>query len=385
MNEEKNELQAIAQMLWRNLGVILMSMCLMVLIAVIALQYLPKKYKSTAILNIQAGYFQNALVSDLFPQMSDPSEQNAQRQSLLRLALTDKFLDELGQKHQLFKHPFGSTLHILERDMLLRQIEYFPQNATTFQISVLAPQPDLAYNLDREVVAQMVNTLIEERHRNLVRIKDAIEAHVQTLAVGLKDVAGPAYTLHPEALREELEKINGDIKALTNQFTERHPDVQRLKERAQAIRNVLSNSQNPVGSASDAISPVSKTASQDVYNDLVKKLNYLKIVVEMERNTRDLPYLAVIQQPTIPVQPTFPPAFKLILLGVFGGVVVSALLVFFLELKRGTFLAPASAASELGVPLLGQLPRLARRHGVQLLDGPGADAVRLLLPGTKEA
>jgi hypothetical protein len=102
----------------------------------------------------------------------------------------------------------------------------------------------------------------------------------------------------------------------------------------------------------------------------------------METDKGDLPSLAVLEQPSMPIYPIYPPKVKILLLGFAAGMFLSAALVAFLELRRGTFLAPIGAAGALGVPLLGEMPRLRTidQSRVPLIPGPGEFAVRERLP-----
>src|ERR1035438_1947500 len=65
---------------------------------------LPKKYKSHFSLSIYAKYFQNPLIRDFIPELSDPGEMKSQRESLIRQAFTPEFLDSIGEKYAIY-HP----------------------------------------------------------------------------------------------------------------------------------------------------------------------------------------------------------------------------------------------------------------------------------------
>ena len=100
----------------------------------------------------------------------------------------------------------------------------------------------------------------------------------------------------------------------------------------------------------------------------------------MEQKRENIRFLAVIEEPSVPLAPFFPPREVFIMLGVAAGVVLAAVLVTYNELSRGTFLAPEVVAGSLGVPLIGELPRLEGRKQLQLPQSPGADAIRKQLP-----
>ena len=190
------------------------------------------------------------------------------------------------------------------------------------------------------------------------------------LSAGLKDTSGPGASLQPTAVREELEKVNADIRALKAQYTEMHPFVQRLEDRARALRATLAKMEDNKKAVQVLVDPASRSATQGVYDDLVRKLNYLNVVLEMEGEGQNVPYLAVIEQPAIPSFPFSPNRLMVYLVAFCAGLLLSGVVVVYNELRRGTFLAPAHASTILGVPLLGELPPLVSTKKLQLLEGP---------------
>ena len=346
---------------------------------------IPKKFKSKAVLNIQASYFRNPLVSTFIPEVNDPAEQSSQRSSLLRQALSDSFLDALGDRYKVFQYPADHRLRVMERELFLNRIEYYSVSPTTFHISVIANDATVSYQMTKEVLEQMMDTLIKERLRNLIITRDAIHAHVQSLSLALQGVASPT-----ASLKNELQRIESDIRTLTGQFSDKHPDVHRLKQLAEAVQRVLeSYAQNKVGDlnadrgsnpAQEFASPNSTAPLRDVYEDLLKKLNYLSVVLEMERDRSNLPYLGVIQQPSIPTRAFFPEKQMFVAFGALGGAALAAILILYIELRRGAFLSPSFALQSVEIPFLGDLPPLPQHQKVTLLEGPGTHAARKSLP-----
>jgi len=347
---------------------------------------IPKKFKSKAVLNIQASYFRNPLVSTFISEVNDPAEQSSQRSSLLRQALSDSFLDALGDRYKVFQYPADHRLRAMERELFLNRIEYYSVSPTTFQIAVIANDATVSYQMTKEVLEQMIDTLIKERLRNLIVTRDAIHAHVQSLSLALQGVASPT-----ASLKNELQRIESDIRTLTSQFSDKHPDVLRLKQRAEAVQRVLeSYAQNKVGTEGNSLtgpnpaqefaSPNSTAPLRDVYEDLLKKLNYLSVVLEMERDRSNLPYLGIIQQPSIPTRPFFPEKRMFVAFGALGGAALAAILILYIELRRGAFLSPSFALQSVEMNFLGELPPLPQHQKVTLLEGPGAHAVRKSLP-----
>ena len=372
MNDQPVQLDEIVGVIRRHLGTVLVWMLLGAILAGIAASYLPKRYKSRSVLTIQSTYFRNPLVSDLVSETHDSTELNAQRVSLLRLALDDGFLDRLGTRYGAFRSEPGTERRVEERSDLLKRIEYISLSPTSFQISIMAESPRLAWEMTRDVLGQMTWTLIEQRLKTLVRARDAIGAQVRFLSRTIGILEGPGAAAQPEYLQRELSRLDDQIAALQRKFTEHHPQLARLRERADSVRTLLEEQRSRAGElpeddlARAFITPSSKTPVQEIYNDLLKKLSHMSIVLEMERDRENVSYLAVIEKPSLPTQPVFPNPHIFVAGGAGLGLIFACLLAGWAELQRARLMRPDHAAAVLGVPLLGALPAVERDNSPAL-------------------
>jgi len=369
----------------RNLVPVVVVIMICLGLAVGSLALMSPRFKSKSVLNIDSAYFQTAMVGDILHQVSDSAEQNVQRAVLLRLALNDDFIDSLGDEFKIFKFPPEDIHRPTERANLLKNIEYFPQSSTSYEINVISPDARTAYEMNKKVLSRIITKLTEDRQSTLIRTRDSIAARVKSLNVALKDTSGVAASLRPDNVRADLEKIRADIEAMSAQYSPNHPEVLKLKQREEYLKTLLGNtdSSRSKNDSGTSISATAKAPTQEFYNELVKKLNYLNVVVDLELGDQGAaPYLNILEQPSMPLYPIFPPKVKIMVLGFVVGMLLSAAVVAFLELRRGTFLVPSGAAGALGVPLLGELPRLRTPENarVPLLPGPGQYAIRERLP-----
>lgn len=337
--------------------------------------FIAPRYKSKAVLNIQSSYFRNPLVSELIPEVTDPAELSAQRQSLFRLALDDEFLDSLGRQFNVYKFPPLAPERAEERAEFLKTIEYFAVNPTTFQISGLAASGDDAARMVTRIVEQVTQTLVAERYTSLLRARDAIATQVKFLSRALRELNVGAGVLQPEYLEGELRRVDEQIALLRKRFTETHPEVFRLKGKEAEIRGALERGKRRMADMSDEVSafvtPTSKAPVQDIYNDLLKKLSHLNIVLSMEKDRENVSYLAVLENPTVPLVPFSPKRLLIALGGVVFGLVVGLGRAVYIEYRRHTELTPERGAQALGVPMLGELSALDRASPLML----GSDRV----------
>ena len=169
----------------RNLVPVVVVMLTCIGLAVGALSLMSARYKSKSVLNIEPAYFQTAMVGDLLPQLSDSAEQSVARASLLRKALNDSFIDSLGEEFHIYKRSAEDPLRPVEREELLKSIEYFPQSSTAYEIGVVSKLPKTAYEMNKRILAHMIANLTEDRHQTLVRTRDSIAAYLKSLTVAI--------------------------------------------------------------------------------------------------------------------------------------------------------------------------------------------------------
>lgn len=320
-----------------------------------------KRYQSRAVLNIPAAYFQVPLVGDLIPNSHDPTEYRAQREALLRVALSTAFLEEMGEKFGYFLYPKGDPYRNVEREYLLKRIEYVGIGSNNYMISVGARTAENSYNLTKMVLEQMIKTLVEERLNRLVRARTAIQGNLSQLKMEMSR-SGLSSAANNNSAPESLEVEEARLMALQSQYTEQHPNVVKQKQKVERLRGEKARrDQKEKASVKDkqpgenSISG-SHRALLDMHDELLKKLNFLNIVIDMEKSMDTYTYLPIIENPSVPAIATFPKKRVFAGIGLAMGLVVAILLILFLELKKGTFANPNIATQVFDAPFLGSLP-----------------------------
>ncbi len=353
---------------------------------------MPKKYKSQFALTIYAKYFQNPLIRDFMPEVSDPGEMRSQRESLIRQSLTPEFIDSLGEKYGIYKLPAqrkvsAFSLHTLRlrlrdlavraglvnaargrsekaiaREELLSRIQVFNMNATTFNVSFVYAEPDITLAVTRDIHAQVVRTLTQTHRNSLVNIRDAIRMRLESLTFNMSSSPDPRATERPQIVKEELAGVRNQIRALSTQFTDAHPAILELKNRERLLSSWQagspSESSTTSGQGNELMGSPSQDGMKDIYNDLTKKLNYLNIALEADR-AQEGDYLATFQRPIYPEAPLWPKKGLMALWGLALGFVISLTIAALREYFERTSLRAVAISEELGVPLLGELPVVA--------------------------
>lgn len=358
---------------------------------------LPRKYKTHYVVTIYAKYFQNPLIQGIVTETSDSGELKAQRESLIRQAMTPEFLDGLAEKHGLYAPGRGgldlppAVSRLLKRmkeagrqwglfpqkksgndlsaarQRLLSRIEVFPLNNTTFQVGFVDPDPSVTFLVTRELYNQVIHTLLEVRTRNLVNIRDPIRKRLESLAFNMASSPDPRASVRPQLVREELSEVRGQLRALTTQYTEDHPLIAELRDRERILLRWLNNAPGGGIEAAEPRNPLvggeSPESARDAHADLTQKMDYLNIALESDK-ANQAHYFALLEAPIYPVSPLWPKTPLFALWGLGGGLLASL----FLAAVRNYFdrsrIRAESLADRLGVPILGALPAVPWRKAL---------------------
>jgi hypothetical protein len=356
MNEEVISLQEIVAILRRRVLLVIVTVMLCEALTLGLASIMPKKYKSSALLNLQATYFEVPLLGDSIVGSRDSSEMHAQKEALIRLAINDAFMDKEGEKYNVFRSAEGSSGRAEERDWLRRNIDYFSSSATTFQITAIGGSPQMAYGLAADTLDQIVSTLVNERQKSVMNYRESLRKQLE--ALGVATTARPGGNL--DEYKRQLTDLKEQLAVLKTQYTANHPAVLAMLEKIRIFEQRMANrprqSEDQASSGPLTIDPTQKGRRTEFGEELLKKINYLDIGLEIERNKKDLPYLEVLERPAVPNMYFSPKVNAFAIGGILVGLLFSALEVMFLEYKRITRITPDFASKELGIPLLGSLP-----------------------------
>lgn len=324
---------------------------------------LPKWYKSDTVLDIQSRYFRNPLVSDLVSEVTDPTELKSQRAALIQRALHQDFLDELGEKFQLFESLPGTRERRIERNELLKSIEFHSLGATSFRLSARATNSKTALKLTEEVLEQVTHIIIAARYGGLLRAQMAIQSQVEFLAMTLQDLGR---VREVEQLKGRLQTVQEKVRGMSARFTKEHPDLIALKKESMELSQQLKRS-----SGQSTIFDVdmdarafthseSETPIQDIYHELLKKLSHLEIVLRMEetRDDGEVMYLSILKEPSEAIEPFAPSLVRLLFVGALCGLLAGILQALYFERKRSLEVTTERFLDDFGITHLGHLPAL---------------------------
>ena len=395
MKEQSIDIHDLIAVIRRNFWVIALTLTISTALAALTAYYLPKRFKAKGVISLQAAYFQNPLVRDLISDIYDQSELNSQREALLRYAVNNNFLDKLGERYGVLKYSADDAKRDFEREKLREQIEIFNTAPGTFQVSVVSKSRISAFQMSREVLSQIINTIIDQRTVLLTKLRSAMEGHLRSIS-GIIGAAGPetngaAPDSSVAGVRAKLARLRADMKLLLVHFTDKHPEVIKLRAKEDSLQARLEEMSPPEGPmqtrALNTAAPLAAlyTSATDksvreLYAELLKKLGNIDIVLSLESDRKNLPYLSIVEQPLIPSNAVFPKMGLFLAFGLLGGAVLATLLVVYLEMLRGTFMSPYYVSEQLELPLLGELPALEGPGNLLALSHQNAAVAKRGLP-----
>ncbi len=330
------------------------------IIGYFASAHIPKKFKSKSVLTIQSGYFHHPLISDFVAEIRDNAEMSTQRAALLRLALDDTFLEHLDKKYFQKKQDASSTTKQFDPEALLKRIEYFSTNATSFQLSVTANSPEVAFHVIHEVLTHIISTLEEKRYQHLMSVQKAVIQQAELLQSSLSHGGMPFMAENPHS---QLGATKSKLAALQEHLSETHPDIVEIKSKLTRLTSQVNKSPAPPEPTRNPVQSVffttqSQATAQDIFEDLLKKISDMTIVLQMEQQPGRPSFVEVIERPRMAMRPFFPKREQVAVIGAVIGLIIAVALEVAAALRRNSQILPHEACVFLAADMLGELPIL---------------------------
>lgn len=327
--------------------------------------YMPKKFKSSASLDIPSSYFKNPVDGEL-QAMQDSAEIAARRLNLIRQALSDEFIDEIGKKYSLYDTKktasHNVTNHIIEeRERLRGAIEYYPKNQTTMNIAVVSDSPKVSFLALKDIINQLQETMISRRLTTLNETKDGVEKQVAHLAKSLRNAKKDQQALKIEF---EMREINSKLASLRKKYTDNHPKVIELQSKVN--RQIPQKSEDPAAAT---------TSIEGVYQDFLRKLGYLNLALSLEQDNSKI---NLVEEPNLPTKPVSPDLKVIAIMCLIADIGLSAIWIWWRENTYETYLEPSHSALFIETNYLGELPLFNKE--VLLLEESYQQKRRLSLP-----
>ena len=135
---------------------------------------IPKKYKSTAVINVYTKYFKNPLVGQVIAELQNTDEMKNNLQSLISQAVDDEFVDQVAEKYNLYANDPGKVKRNTEREYLRERFQVMALGHQSFQVAFVYPDPIVAKEIASLTMQRVIDGLIKHRSIMIENIKDSI-------------------------------------------------------------------------------------------------------------------------------------------------------------------------------------------------------------------
>jgi uncharacterized protein involved in exopolysaccharide biosynthesis len=307
---------------------------LFVATALIAGFAIKPRYKVASVISVSPSYFQNSLMREFLSETYDPNELRSQRLSVMSAALDKKFLDEIAVNDGIDITKETSKEAAERRAKILTSVEIIGTQATDFQIAVFGNDRDKAMALNQKIMDNILVVLKDRRMGMLTNLRSAVAAQIETMTPNI-DI--PA-THDAQLVR--ITAIEAQIAELKDRFSDQHPQLVALKKQLVDYKKIATKSagSNDALANYDIKQVESKTGQYNtVYEDLVRKLRYLNIVIGAE--SMPVPtYFSVVRSPEYPLSAIWPKKGLFVIWALLLGILTSLVYVAVMEIKTQQFL-----------------------------------------------
>lgn len=335
---------------------------------------IPRKYKSTFEINVYSKYFKSPLISEIIPGVYNIPEMRFTIDSMVKEAISDDYIDEIGSKYNLYKEELSEREFARQRQFLKDRFAFFSTGGQSYQVSFIADDPHMAKDVAESTLALIKNHIIQKRIATIELVKQIMVKKLNSFNAAQKiSQKGSDKVLaskSPDVLKSELLKINANISALSKQYNSSHPKIKNLLERRRTIKGWLKEFKNYGIEAASEV-PVAITQNKEIAAQIASKF-YTKyhdfnIALEIEKKSLES-YIGVIKRPQLPTSPISPKKRLFASVGMIFGLILSFLFVFIKEITAPNKDEQLTAtAIELNTTVLGVMPKVTKKKKKEIL------------------
>ena len=318
-------------------------------IALTAAFTIKPRYKVASVVSISPSYFQNSLMREFLSEVYDPNELRSQRMSIMSAALDKNFLDQLAVMDGIDISKETSTQAAERRMITLSTIEIIPTQASDFQISVISTNREKAMELNQKVIANIIVVLKNKRMGTLTNLRSAVAAQIENMSPNIEVPASH------DAQVARMANIEMQVADLKERFSNQHPQVVALEKQLANYKKITSKSAGTGDSISNynIKDGTGKSVNYNtVYDDLIRKLRYINIVMAAE-STPQPSYFSVVRSPEYPLGAIWPKKTLFLIWSLLLGILTSLIYV---------------AVAEVGVQKLADIKKAKSTRGLNFIE-----------------
>lgn len=367
--------------LWkRRHWIFIMSFIAIFSVIITVIWNLPKLYQSTA--TVLVG---QANISDTFIKSSVSSDLGTRLQVIKYEILSRSRLEELINRFNLYPEirqtaPIEVVAERMRKDIQFKVVstpqQWGPENTIAFSLSY--------QGFDPELVAQVANTLTSSyldennriRHRQASATTTFLEKGVSEAKVALKNQQRPVVRVQPRVVNpavnatqvertvliEKLTELKQELAVLRSRYTEKYPDVIRVKNEVARMEQELRN--KPAAVTTVDTSPVAapvgidplEEASEDRYLSLLGRYEDAQLAEILEQQGED--QFRILEPAVASDIPVEPQSLRLLILGLVLSLMLAVGIVLLTEQFDQSFHTDRDLKDFTRVPILVSIPRI---------------------------
>lgn len=329
--------------------------------------WIEKQYVSTFEINVYSKYFQSPLISGVIPDMFNIPEMRFAIDSMVKEAISDDFIDQIGNRYNLYSGTKDERSRAKERQMLRDRFSYFSTGGQSYQVSFSYKDPYVAKQIAEDTLRVVNGHIISKRISTIELVKEVMINKLNSFnasqSFSSRGSEKALASKSPEVLKDEYVKLNSNIEALSTQLKETHPKIKALKARRDTVlgwlkeydlKDITQTSKHVVNQPFPM--QHDRVVTEQLSSKFYAKYHDFNIALDIEKRSVES-YIGIIKKPQLPVEAQWPKKRLFASLGFVIGLIFAFVYVYLKEVMAPNRLEKyATEVSRLNSFNLGTLP-----------------------------
>ncbi len=312
MKSDKVMIKDIFGILFSYKKAIALIMILTVGFSISLTTFMKKKYKSEFEINVYSKYFKNPLISEIIPGVYNVPEMRFTIDSMVKEAISDDFIDQIAQDHNIYSLDDGEATVARNRQLLRDRFSAFSTGGQSYQVTFTDSDPFTAKKVSEKTLDRVKAQFINGRVKTIEMVKQMMLRRLKSFSASQKmTTKGSEKALaskSPEVLSAELKKIESNIAALSKQYNVSHPKIRDLVTKKNTIENWLEEykaSNIEIIDTASLTMPTNKEVNGRITGKFYSKYHDFNMALDIEKKSLES-YIGIIKRPQLPSAPIWP-------------------------------------------------------------------------------
>lgn len=307
-------------------------------------KFMAKNYRVDFDINVYSKYFQNPLISGIIPGVYGVSEMRFAIDSMVKEAISDEFIDEIGNDYGIYSNSKDMNQIALERQFLRDRFTTYSTGGQGYRVSFTHTDPIKGKEIAEKTLKVVKGHFIQTRINQIEMVKEVMVKKLTsfnaTQNVNKKGSDSALLSKNPKVLKAELSKLNQNLSALKKQYKDNHPKILKLMQKKSTIKEWLiefddSDAEQTEELGYDVIDTSlainsDRSVTEKISGRFYAKYHDFNIALEIEKRSLES-YIGITKSPQLPTYPISPKKKLFGSVGFLLGLVFAFIYVFFKE------------------------------------------------------